>query len=83
MPGPSAQEIVLDEAERKELGHRAACYTRPHREVLRAKLVLLAAGGHGNAEIGERLGMSTKAVGRAARLVLTTTHRPESGSSRS
>jgi hypothetical protein len=64
MPGPSAQEIILGEAERKELVHRAACYTRPHREVLRAKLVLLAADGCSNAEIAERLGMSTKAVGR-------------------
>src|ERR1700685_4775995 len=64
MPGPSAQEIVLTGAERMELVHRAACYTRPHREVLRAKLVLLAAEGRSNAEIGERLGMSTKAVGR-------------------
>jgi hypothetical protein len=25
MPGRSAQEIVLEEAERKELVHRAAC----------------------------------------------------------
>ena len=57
MPGPSAQEIVLEESERVELEHRAACYTRPHREVLRAKLVLLAAEGHSNAEIARRLGM--------------------------
>jgi Winged helix-turn helix len=64
MRGPSAQEIVLEEAERRELVHRAACYTRPHREVLRAKLVLLAADGCPNAEIAERLGMSAKAVGR-------------------
>lgn len=64
MPGPSAQEITLEGTERKELLHRAACYTRPHREVLRAKLVLLAAAGLSNAEISERLGMSTKAVGR-------------------
>ncbi len=64
MPGPSAQEIVLEEPERRELVYRAACYTRPHREVLRAKLVLLAAEGRSNAEIAERLGMSTKAVGR-------------------
>jgi DNA-directed RNA polymerase specialized sigma24 family protein len=69
MPGPSAQEIVLEEAERKELVHRAACYTRPHREVLRAKLVLLAVEGRSNAEIGERLGISTKAGGRWRRRV--------------
>src|ERR1019366_3235019 len=64
MAGVRAQEIVLEEAERKELEHQAACYTRPHREVLRAKLVLLAAEGHSNTQIGERLGMSSKAVGR-------------------
>src|SRR3954451_20255874 len=52
------------EAERAELEHRAACYTRPHREVQRAKLVLLAADGETNTEIGERLGMSREAVGR-------------------
>ena len=45
MPGPVAQEIILEESECRELEHRAACYTRPHREVLRAKLVLLAAEG--------------------------------------
>lgn len=64
MPGPSAQEIVLEGPERRELEHRAACYTRPHREVLRARLVLLAGDGHSNTEIARRLGMSSKAVGR-------------------
>jgi DNA-binding NarL/FixJ family response regulator len=60
MPGPSALEITLDESERGELEHRAACYTRPYREVLRAKLVLLAADGENNMEIAERLGLSTR-----------------------
>jgi hypothetical protein len=64
MPGRSPYEVVLGEAERAELEHRAACYTRPHREVQRAKLVLLAAEGRSNVEIGERLGMSREAVGR-------------------
>jgi DNA-directed RNA polymerase sigma subunit (sigma70/sigma32) len=64
MPGRSPYEVVLSEAERAELEHRAACYTRPHREVLRAKLVLLAAEGKTNVEIGERLGISREAVGR-------------------
>ena len=64
MPGRSPHEVNLSEDERAELEHRAACYTRPHREVLRAKLVLLAAGGETNTEIGERLGMSREAVGR-------------------
>jgi hypothetical protein len=39
MPGPPAAQITPTEAERSELSHRAACYTRPHREVLRAKLI--------------------------------------------
>jgi transposase len=50
--------------ERAELEHRFACYTRPHRQVLRAKLVLMAADGDTNTEIGERLGMSREAAGR-------------------
>ena len=64
MPGRSPHEIALSEEERAELKHRAACYTRPHREVLRAKLVLMAAEGATNTEIGERLGMTRKSVGR-------------------
>src|SRR5829696_4872181 len=64
MPGRSPYEVVLSEAERAELEHRAACYSRPHREVQRAKLVLLAADGRTNTEIGERLGLSREAVGR-------------------
>jgi Homeodomain-like domain len=64
MPGRSPHEVVLSEDERAELVHRAACYTRPHREVQRARLVLLAAEGRTNTEIGERLGMSREAVGR-------------------
>ncbi len=63
MPGRSPHQVVLS-AERAELEHRAACYTRPHREVLRAKLVLLAAEGKSNVEIGERLGMGREAVSR-------------------
>jgi len=64
MPGRSPHEVVLGETERAELEHRAACYTRPHREVQRAKLVLLAAEGQTNVEIGERLGMSLSVLAR-------------------
>lgn len=64
MPGRSPHEITLSDEERAELEHRAARYTRPHREVLRAKLVLMAAEGATNTEIGERLEMSRKSVGR-------------------
>lgn len=64
MAGRSRYLIVLSGEERRELEHRAACYSRPHREVLRAKLVLLAADGLSNVEIGERLQMLPELVGR-------------------
>ena len=64
MAGRSPYEVILNEAERAELEHVAACYTRPHLEVQRAKLVLMAADGMTNTEIGVRLGMSREAVGR-------------------
>src|SRR5712691_5851396 len=64
MPGRSPNRVVLSEAERTELEHVAACYTRPHLEVQRAKLVLMAAEGMTNTAIGARLGMSREAVGR-------------------
>ena len=63
MPGRSPHEVTLSDEERAELEHRAACYTRPHREVLRAKIVLMAADGKTNTEIGERLEMTRKSVG--------------------
>jgi len=64
MAGRSHYEIVLSDEERRELEHRAACYSRPHREVLRAKLVLYAAEGLSNVEIGRRLQMLPELVGR-------------------
>ena len=42
-------------AERRELEARARKYTSPYREVIRARIVLLAATGLGNDEIGTRL----------------------------
>src|SRR5437868_10723076 len=64
MAGRSRYRIVLSEEERAELEHRAACYSRPHREVQRAKLVLYAAEGLSNVEIGARLEMMPELVGR-------------------
>lgn len=64
MAGRSRYQIVLSDDERAELEHRAACYSRPHREVQRARLVLYAAEGVSNVEIGSRLGMMPELVGR-------------------
>jgi transposase-like protein len=54
--------IELGEAEERELRARAAQYTRPHREVARAKIVLLSAEGRTAAEIAERLDCTDKSV---------------------
>ena len=52
--------IRLSEAEERELRRRAGQYTRPHREVIRAKIVLLAAEGHHDTEIARRLDCTDK-----------------------
>ena len=64
MAGRSPNQVILSDTERAELDHVAACYTRAHLEVQRAKLVLMAAEGKTNTEIGARLCMSREAVGR-------------------
>src|SRR3990172_3924091 len=56
--------IELSEAEERELRRRARQQTRAYREVLRAKIVLLAAEGLDNAEIARRLDTTREAVSR-------------------
>src|SRR3954447_7026482 len=56
--------IALSETEERELRRRAAQYTRAHREVIRAKVVLLAAEGHGDCEIARRLDCTDKTAGK-------------------
>jgi hypothetical protein len=53
----------LSETEERELRRRAAQYTRPHREVIRAKVGLLAAEGHSDCEIPRRLDCTDKTAG--------------------
>ena len=55
MPRKSPFQIELSTEEKAELEHRAAKYTLPYFLVLRAKMVLLAAHGLSNDEIGRRL----------------------------
>ncbi len=47
--------IQLSREERRQLEARARRYTLSYRDVMRAKIVLLAAEGLGNDEIGARL----------------------------
>ena len=55
MPRHSPFRIKLTRAERRELAARARKYTSPYRDVIRAKLVLLAAEGLSNDVIAVRL----------------------------
>jgi transposase len=56
-PVPSSPYVVrLSDAERAELHSLSRRATAPHRMVLRARIVLLAAGDVGNSEIARRLG---------------------------
>lgn len=55
MPRSSPYLIELTRAEREELGARARKYTSPYRDVIRAKIVLLAAKGLSNDVIASRL----------------------------
>ena len=56
--------ITLSDADRAELRRRARCYTALHAEVVRAKIVLLAADGLENKLIAARLGVHVNVVSR-------------------
>ncbi len=55
MPRKSPYVLDLTSDQRRELEARARCYTLPYRDVVRAKIVLLAAEGLDNDEIAARL----------------------------
>ena len=55
MPMRSPYVIQLTESEQAELLARSGEYTSPYRDVVRAKIVLLASQGLGNASIAEHL----------------------------
>lgn len=55
MPRKSPYVITLTDEQRDVLQERARRYTLPYRDVVRAKIVLLAAAGLGNDEIAARL----------------------------
>jgi uncharacterized membrane protein len=55
MPRRSPFRIVLSAGEVTELRRRAAKYTLPYFEVVRAKMILMAADGMDNDEIAARL----------------------------
>jgi hypothetical protein len=58
MPRRSPFVIRLTEQERAEQEARCKEYTSPYRDVVRAKVVLLASQGLGNDKIAAQLGMA-------------------------
>jgi hypothetical protein len=64
MPRESPFLIRLSREERKILEERSRHYTLPYRDVVRAKVILLAADGLENKEIGERLDMPRPVVSK-------------------
>ena len=64
MPRKSPFSIVLTGEQRHELELRARRYTLPYQDVVRAKIVLLAAAGLDNDEIAARLDMRREIVSK-------------------
>jgi DDE superfamily endonuclease/Homeodomain-like domain len=56
--------VVLCGADRFELERRSRCYSLPYAQVVRARIVLLAAAGVANVDIAEELGVHVDVVSR-------------------
>ena len=57
--GRPPTSVVLSDAERKDLTHRACSNLLPHRTVMRAKVVLAAVSGESTEGIARKLGVAT------------------------
>lgn len=64
MPRESPYRIGLSPEERQHLEAISRKYTSPYSEVIRAKVILLAAQGLQNKEIGERLDVGRQIVSK-------------------
>ncbi len=64
MPRSSPYEIVLSDRERSELEARARRYMSPYAEVVRARIVLMAAEGLRNDEIAARVDTPRQVVSK-------------------
>jgi transposase len=61
-PLPAAPPLTVDEEQRQELERIARSSSLPHRTVVQAKALLLAAGGVGIYETARRLGVASNSV---------------------
>lgn len=64
MPRQSPFQIVLTAEEADRLQTMAAKYTSPYYQVVRAKVVLMAAEGLENKEVGQRLDLPRQIVSK-------------------
>lgn len=64
MPRKSPYTIFLDQDEKRYLQTIARKYTSPYRDVMRAKVILLAAEGLSNKQIGARLELPRQIVSK-------------------
>jgi len=64
MPRRSPFVIGLSDHERAVLEERARKYTSPYRDVIRAKIILLAAEGLGNDDIAARIDVPRQIVSK-------------------
>ena len=64
MPKKSPYTVLLTSDEKKQLQAIARKYTSQYRDVMRAKIVLLAAKGLSNKDIGQRLDLPRQIVSK-------------------
>jgi transposase-like protein len=64
MPRISPYTIELSAEERAELEARTRSYTSPYKDVVRAKIILMAAEGMENKEIGQRIDLPRQIVSK-------------------
>jgi transposase len=64
MPRKSPYNVLLGQDERALLQAITRKYTSPYRDVMRAKVILLAADGLSNQQIGERLQLPRQIVSK-------------------
>jgi len=62
VPRQSPFVITLSVADERELRRRAVRYTAPYMEVVRARIILMAAAGMQNKDIAERLMLPVQIV---------------------
>ena len=64
MPRKSPYTILLEQNEKKQLQAMARKYTSPYCEVMRAKVILMAADGLSNKQIGDHLELPRQIVSK-------------------